>query len=80
MDKTYAFDGLLIGLYYDENGAETAALAKVRELEAEGKRLKALEKSLEQRMPPCNSRWSSNADGAVWCSTDSGGIRRDWVC
>lgn len=33
----------------------------------------------QQSFPGCNSRWSQAAGGEVWCSKDSGGIKRDWV-
>lgn len=29
--------------------------------------------------PPCNSEWSKDKGGRVWCTTKSGGINRDWA-
>jgi hypothetical protein len=34
-----------------------------------------------KRFPSCNSEWSQDKGGLVrvWCTTESGGVKRDWV-
>lgn len=40
---------------------------------------KELQKSLKERFPDCNSRWSQKEGTEVWCTTLSGGVQREWV-
>ena len=34
-----------------------------------------------KKFPSCNTEWSQEKGGLVrvWCSTESGGIKRDWI-
>ncbi|MGH0169828.1 UNVERIFIED_CONTAM: hypothetical protein FKN15_067622 [Acipenser sinensis] len=69
----------LVGRYYSETGEPTEALKQVESAMAEGMELRAQAEADKQRFPPCNSEWSSGKGGRVWCSTQSGGVQRDWV-
>ncbi len=34
----------------------------------------------EERFPGCNSQWTGDTgETKVWCSTQSGGVKRNWV-
>ncbi|KAI1903737.1 hypothetical protein AGOR_G00030300 [Albula goreensis] len=77
--KDYPPVGRLIGRYYSENGEPTAALRQVEEMLAEGLRQKAQAQAESKRFPSCNSAWSADSGGRVWCSTKSGGVQRSWV-
>jgi hypothetical protein len=79
MRKTYQFEGVTPGLYFDETGAPTELYLKAQELAEEGRRLRAEDKDEQQRLPTCNSKWTQHEGGEVWCSKDSGGVQRDWV-
>ncbi|KAL6348495.1 hypothetical protein AAG906_009955 [Vitis piasezkii] len=49
--RSYTFVGKLVGLYYDSHGNPT----------------KQLKGSEEAKLPSCNSRWSQDEGGKVWC-------------
>lgn len=76
----YIFVGYLEGAFYDKDGQKKQVL-----LDAEGKR--EVHKQKEQsnskwseRFPGCNSQWSGDSgETKVWCSTESGGVKRSWV-
>ncbi|MCO5614216.1 hypothetical protein L7F22_068496 [Adiantum nelumboides] len=69
-NKTYIYVGKLIGTYYDGNGKETKELRKVEAKAKLGERLLKQQEAEEKRYPACNSRWSQQQGGEVWC--DSG--------
>ncbi|MCO5553612.1 hypothetical protein L7F22_007137 [Adiantum nelumboides] len=69
-NKTYIYVGKLIGTYYDGNGKETKELKKVEAKAKLGERLLKQQEAEEKRYPACNSRWSQQQGGEVWC--DSG--------
>lgn len=77
-EKDYKFVGLVEGSFYDEKG-------NIREMMRTYK--KKLELALQEKhlldhdrqlFPPCNSEWSQNKGGRVWCSIKSGGVSRNW--
>ncbi|XP_059828928.1 neuferricin [Hypanus sabinus] len=77
--REYIFKGKLVGTYYDHNGEPTRALIDAELVTEQGRKLKA-ELEVENKVfPPCNSEWTSTKGGRVWCSTHSGGIKRNWV-
>jgi len=72
--ETYRRIGHVVGRYYDARGAPTHAFPWARIAES-----KAAAEAKERRMPMCNSKWSREEGAVVWCTTQSGGIERDWV-
>ncbi|XP_007558006.1 neuferricin [Poecilia formosa] len=77
--KEYQHVGLVVGRFYDETGQPTAALLEVEASLAEGQKLKAQSEAEKILFPPCNAEWSSSTGKRVWCSTKSGGVKRDWT-
>jgi len=77
--KDYKYVGKLHGLWYDENGLATAyhhkALKKLVVADSNAK----LEEEDRKAFPCCNSRWAAGKPGEMWCTTESCGIKRDWV-
>ncbi|NXY90821.1 NEUFC protein, partial [Alcedo cyanopectus] len=71
--------GKLVGRFYDASGAPTEALRQAEaEIEA-AQKVQAETEQKKQHFPPCNSEWSSAKGSRVWCSTQSGGVNRDWA-
>ncbi|XP_028662855.1 neuferricin [Erpetoichthys calabaricus] len=77
--KEYPFVGKLIGRFYTNNGEPTEALKQAETSIYEGQKLKAKTQLDNLRFPPCNSEWSAASGGRVWCTTNSGGIQRNWA-
>ncbi|NXT78048.1 NEUFC protein, partial [Zapornia atra] len=71
--------GKLVGRFYDENGAPTEALRQAEAAMEEALKFKAESEQRKQQFPPCNSEWSSAKGSRFWCSTQSGGVSRDWA-
>ncbi|GFO29159.1 neuferricin-like [Plakobranchus ocellatus] len=77
--KDYKYIGKVEGAFYDKEGRELDMMRLYK------KKLEAamLEKDLiendRQLFPPCNSEWSQDSGGRVWCSPKSGGVSRDWI-
>ncbi|KAK4775891.1 hypothetical protein SAY87_023852 [Trapa incisa] len=65
--KSYIFVGKLIGRYYDEQGNPTKYLKGVEAKAARGAQLLEKQKKEEAKQPSCNSRWSQDEGGKVWC-------------
>lgn len=61
--------GKLIGRFYSESGKPTDALQQAEASLAEGLKLKAQAEKETELYPACNSEWSSDKGGRVWCST-----------
>lgn len=75
----YEYVGKLIGRYYTATGEPTDY---TRELEAAFEKAKQDQQQKEAeriKFPPCNSEWNQETGGRVWCTTLSGGIKRDWL-
>lgn len=77
--ETYFRVGRLHGRYYDERGNPTAEMAQVQAKLEAGRAIKSDEEADRAAYPPCNSRWAQGKGGEVWCSPDSGGIKRAWA-
>ena len=69
--------GYVTGRYYDAKGKPTTALKKAQSVIQAGRREAQDDDDDNTRYPSCNSRWSQGG-GEVWCSTLSGGVRREW--
>lgn len=67
--RTYKFSGRLVGRYYDEQGEPTKYLKGAEAKAARGAQLLEKQKQEEDKLPSCNSRWSQNEGGEVWCDT-----------
>jgi len=76
--QEYPRVGYLEGSYYDNKGKPTDALRTVRKIIKEAKQEKDKEEEAMRQFPSCNSRWSKESGGELWCTTLSGGIKRDW--
>ncbi|GAB4842863.1 hypothetical protein Ancab_012841, partial [Ancistrocladus abbreviatus] len=60
----------LVGRYYDNQGQPTKYLKGAEAKAARGAQLLEKQKQEEDKFTSCNSRWSQNEGGEVWC--DSG--------
>uniref|UniRef100_A0A8D0GNL6 Neuferricin n=1 Tax=Sphenodon punctatus TaxID=8508 RepID=A0A8D0GNL6_SPHPU len=78
-NKNYILVGKVIGRFYDEHGAPTRALKQAEADIEEGLKLKAEGDEMKKQFPPCNSEWSSTSGSRVWCSKESGGVKREWT-
>ncbi|KAF7827119.1 membrane-associated progesterone-binding protein 4 [Senna tora] len=65
--KSYKYVGKLVGRYYDYRGHPTKYLKGVEAKAARGAQLLEKQKIEESRQPSCNSRWSQDEGGEVWC-------------
>ncbi|XP_031499077.1 membrane-associated progesterone-binding protein 4 isoform X2 [Nymphaea colorata] len=65
--KRYKYVGKLIGRYYNNQGTPTQLLKGVEAKAARGAQLLEKQKIEEAKRPNCNSRWSQEDGGQVWC-------------
>ncbi|XP_068666833.1 membrane-associated progesterone-binding protein 4 [Aristolochia californica] len=65
--RSYKFSGKLVGRYYDSQGNPTKYLKGVEAKAARGAQLLEKQKNEEAKLPSCNSRWSQEEGGEVWC-------------
>lgn len=65
--KSYIFVGKLVGRYYDSQGNPTKYLKGVEAKAARGAQLLEKQENEEAKQPGCNSRWSQDEGGEVWC-------------
>ncbi|KAH1214860.1 Membrane-associated progesterone-binding protein 4 [Glycine max] len=65
--KSYKYVGKLVGRYYDSQGNPTKYLKGVEAKAARGAQLLEKQKIEEAKLPSCNSRWSQDEGGEVWC-------------
>ena len=61
--------GKVVGRYYDEEGGATRALDNLERKFGKAAKEVAEVKAREALFPPCNSKWSSQEGGKVWCDT-----------
>ncbi|XP_025844874.1 neuferricin isoform X2 [Vulpes vulpes] len=73
------FAGRVIGRFYGEDGLPTPTLTRVEAVMAQGAEAGQRALQEKQKFPPCNAEWSSGRGSRLWCSTESGGVSRDWV-
>ncbi|KMT02689.1 hypothetical protein BVRB_9g203660 [Beta vulgaris subsp. vulgaris] len=65
--RTYTFVGKLVGRYYDYRGIPTKYLKSAEAKAARGAQLLEKQKKEEEKIPNCNSKWSQQEGGEVWC-------------
>ncbi|KAJ8770390.1 hypothetical protein K2173_015004 [Erythroxylum novogranatense] len=65
--RSYTFVGKLVGRYYDSEGNPTKSLKGAEAKASRGAQLLEKQKVEEAKQPSCNSRWSQNEGGEVWC-------------
>ncbi|XP_057821052.2 membrane-associated progesterone-binding protein 4 [Cryptomeria japonica] len=68
--RSYIYVGNLVGRYYNREGKPTKELKGVEAKAARGSQLLEKQKEYEDKLASCNSRWSDQSGGEVWC--DSG--------
>ena len=62
------FVGKLIGRYYDEQGEPTEYQKLTQKWISEAYIQKEEENIEKKIFPPCNSEWSHDTGGRVWCT------------
>lgn len=67
-EKDYSFVGKLIGRYYKKDGSPTKAWYKYQKALGEQEKIRAEQKVLEKKFPGCNSKWTQEDGGTVFCS------------
>lgn len=77
-DKDYKFVGLLIGRYYNANGQKTEYMEDVEHQIDIAIEEKNQAENVRNQYPPCNIQWKAETGTRVWCSDQSGGIKRGW--
>lgn len=76
--KDYTFLGHLIGLYYDTEGKPTDAMRDFQQRLGEAKKAKLSDEDDRNMYPPCNFEYKQGQGRRIWCSTLSGGVKREW--
>ena len=57
-----------VSRYYDKTGSPTAAWYRVQKLLEDHDKEEAERKELQKRFPGCNSHWTKEEGGTVYCS------------
>uniref|UniRef100_A0ACD5XHU6 Uncharacterized protein n=1 Tax=Avena sativa TaxID=4498 RepID=A0ACD5XHU6_AVESA len=70
--EKYTFSGKLVGRFYDSQGNPTKYLKGVEMKAKRGAQLLEKQKSEEDKIPNCNSKWSQAEGGEVWCEAAAG--------
>ncbi|ELT90457.1 hypothetical protein CAPTEDRAFT_110664 [Capitella teleta] len=78
-DENYTYKGKVIGNFYDASGNPTDALNSAVEGIRAGHSEEANRARFKKFFPHCNSHWSEETGGIVWCSENSGGDKREWI-
>ncbi|XP_055883380.1 neuferricin-like [Biomphalaria glabrata] len=78
-EKDYKLIGKVEGAFFDKDGKELPMMQLYKKKLKQALLEKDLIENDKKLFPPCNSEWSQNSGGRVWCSTRSGGVARDWV-
>lgn len=80
-EKNYKYVGKLEGRFYDTSGKPTEYLFKAQEANDRNKAKQDKQTKFHERYPSCNSEWSQEKGGLVrvWCTTESGGVKRSWI-
>ncbi|KAF6135203.1 hypothetical protein GIB67_035274 [Kingdonia uniflora] len=63
----FGFVGKLVGRYYNYQGEPTKYLKGVEAKAARGAQLLEKQKTEDTKFSSCNSRWSQEEGGEVWC-------------
>ncbi|XP_048777573.1 neuferricin-like [Ostrea edulis] len=77
--EQYTYLGKLIGHFYDENGNPTEAMAEFKRKHEEALQKQKEENEDLRKFPPCNSENKVGISRRLWCTENSGGIKRDWT-
>ncbi|XP_053375216.1 neuferricin-like isoform X2 [Mercenaria mercenaria] len=77
--RQYKHIGMLIGHYYNDKGQPTEALKQFNLKLQEAKRAKLSDEDDKKRFPTCNFEYKQGWGRRTWCSTMSGGVKRDWA-
>lgn len=67
-NEEYTYVGKLIGRYYNKDGSPTKEWYKYNKLLGEQEKIKAEQKAQEKQFPGCNSQWTLEDGGKVYCS------------
>uniref|UniRef100_A0A0D6R216 Cytochrome b5 heme-binding domain-containing protein n=1 Tax=Araucaria cunninghamii TaxID=56994 RepID=A0A0D6R216_ARACU len=67
--RSYIYVGKLVGRYYNQKGEPTKELKGVEAKAARGAQLLEKKKAYEEKLETCNSRWSQQSGGEVWCKS-----------
>jgi len=78
-ENEYTYIGKVIGNFYDKDGNETLALKDFYEKLKRGTEAKEQDNEDKKTFPECNSKWSKEEGTLVWCTNESGGVKRDWT-
>ncbi|KAG0461173.1 hypothetical protein HPP92_021470 [Vanilla planifolia] len=91
--EKYIYVGKLVGRYYDKEGNPTKHLKGVEAKAKRAAQLQEKQKTEEAKTPSCNSKWSQQEGGEVWCDAGyprlvqrpletalSGEVRRRCAC
>ena len=68
-DKDYTFVGKLIARYYNKDGSPTKEWYRYQKALADKEKLDAEQEVLKKRYPGCNSQWTQDEGGKVYCSS-----------
>lgn len=77
--KDYKYIGKLDGKYYDSKGNPTKYYYQVQKWIKAASKYKEEEDAFKEKYPMCNIDYKPEQGTRVWCSTASGGVKRDWV-
>lgn len=76
--KDYKFVGLLEGEFFDKDGNPKQQVVWIQQQLAKAAEEKRNEQEDKKMFPPCNASWQQGKGSEVWCTNESGGIKRDW--
>lgn len=76
--KDYTYVGVVEGAFFDSAGAPKSALMDVVKLVKNAQTEKDGRDAEDRRFPSCNSQWSKEEGTILWCTDNSGGIKRNW--
>ncbi|XP_044753585.1 neuferricin homolog [Coccinella septempunctata] len=71
--------GKLIGKYYDIEGNPTPYAKNIHKLIERALKEETEEDRLKLKYPGCNMEWNYEQGTHVWCTDQSGGIKRNWI-
>lgn len=77
--EDYIYVGKVVGYFYGPDGEEREGVQVFKEGVKNGEKDKENEAKEKLKFPECNSRWTQETGAHVWCATESGGVKRDWV-
>jgi len=73
--EKYHYIGKHIGRFYNDQGEGSTELIDILEKSKESTKLDILVKEDRNKYPTCNSRWTSDKGGKLWCSNKGVEIR-----